>query len=87
MKYCAYHDVMTGKYDCNYATVVNNSIVCTSKECTHGCDYNRDYFIGISEEEDDICLSCPYYNPEAPDCCTYAPDACYYDEDPDKYPF
>lgn len=60
MKYCAYHDVMTGKYDCNYATVVNNSIVCTSKECTHGCDYKRDHFIGISEEE--VVKRCKLYS-------------------------
>lgn len=32
------------------------------------------------DEDEDVCLSCPYFNPEAPDCCTYSPDDCYYNE-------
>lgn len=51
MNYCTYHDVMTGKYDCNYATVVNNTVVCTSKECEHGGDYLKEHLIGLSDEE------------------------------------
>lgn len=46
-----------------------------------------DLFIKDEDDEDDECLSCPYFNPEAPDCCTYSPEACYYDTDPDTYLF
>ena len=35
MKHCFNHDVATGKYDCPYADVVNNTICCTGKECNH----------------------------------------------------
>lgn len=38
MRYCFYRDVHTGKYDCNYADVVNNTVVCTSKECKYGSE-------------------------------------------------
>ena len=38
LSYCRYHDVATGKYDCPYAEVVNNSIVCNST-----CMYNSKY--------------------------------------------
>lgn len=93
MKYCYNHDVLCGTYDCNYATVVNNSIMCTAESCWYQYNkysdpLNKSMVVDNSyEDEDDECLSCPYFNPEAPDCCTYAPEACYYDTDPDKYPF
>ena len=35
LAYCRYHDVATGVYECPYAEVVNNSIV-----CNHTCMYN-----------------------------------------------
>ena len=35
MNYCFNHDVATGKYDCSYADVVNNTICCTAHECNH----------------------------------------------------
>lgn len=30
---------------------------------------------------EDVRVSCPYFNPTAPDCYTYSPEACYYDEE------
>ena len=33
--YCYNHDVATGKYDCPYADVVNNSICCNCDECNY----------------------------------------------------
>lgn len=50
MNYCTYRDVMTGNYNCPYATVVNNSVVCTSKECGHNGSM-RNQFLGESECE------------------------------------
>lgn len=82
--YCNNHDVATGKYDCPYADVVNNTLCCTSHECNYNDSRVVDNYL---DDDDDECLSYPYFNPEAPDCCTYAPEACYYDADPDKYPF
>lgn len=35
MTYCYNHDVATGKYDCPYADVVNNSICCNCNECNY----------------------------------------------------
>lgn len=35
MKYCFYRDVATGAYNCPYASVVNNTICCTSIEKCH----------------------------------------------------
>lgn len=35
MKYCFYRDVATGAYNCPYASVVNNTICCTSTEKCH----------------------------------------------------
>ena len=32
-RYCCNHDVLCGTYDCNMADVVNNSVMCESKEC------------------------------------------------------
>lgn len=85
--YCSNHDVATGNYDCPYATTVLNTICCTGHECNHKGIYENTVVNNLYEDEDDECLSCPYFNPEAPDCCTYAPEACYYDTEPDKYPF
>lgn len=87
MVYCSNRDVATGNYDCPYATTVMNTICCTGHECNHKGIYEKPVVDNYLEDEDDECLSCPYFNPEAPDCCTYAPEACYYDTDPDKYPF
>lgn len=39
--YCSNRDVATGKYDCPYADVVNNSIVCTSKECNYSVSIEK----------------------------------------------
>lgn len=86
-RYCCNHDVATGKYDCPYADVVNNSICCNSNECNYKSNHSNQVVNNSFEDEDDECLSCPYFNPEAPDCCTYSPEACYYDPDPDTYPF
>lgn len=86
-RYCCNHDVLCGKYDCNMADVVNNTICCTGHECNHKGIYEKPVVDNYLDDEDDECLSCPYFNPEAPDCCNYAPEACYYDTDPDKYPF
>ena len=85
--YCSNRDVATGKYDCPYADVVNNTICCTGHECNHKGIYEKPVVENYLDDEDDECLSCPYFNPEASDCCTYAPEACYYDTDPNTYPF
>ena len=50
MNYCTYRDVFTGNYDCPYATVVNNSVVCTSKECNHS-DSMKNQFLGETDRE------------------------------------
>lgn len=85
--YCSNRDVATGSYDCPYATTVMNTICCTGHECNYRGIYEKPVVNNSYEDEDDECLSCPYFNPEAPDCCTYAQDVCYYDADPDTYPF
>lgn len=41
MVYCLNHDVATGKYDCPYSDVVNNSICCTGHECNHKGIYEK----------------------------------------------
>lgn len=52
MNYCTYRDVFTSNYDCPYATVVNNSVMCKSKECMYnGGDYAKKHLIGMSEDE------------------------------------
>lgn len=50
MNYCTYREVMTGNYDCPYATVVNNSVVCTSKECNYSVSM-KNQFLGESDRE------------------------------------
>lgn len=35
MVHCCNHDVATGKYDCPYADVVNNTLCCTGHECNY----------------------------------------------------
>lgn len=50
MKYCTYRDVHTGNYDCPYASVVNNSIVCNSTEDCHSVDYRKKYLTGDLED-------------------------------------
>lgn len=85
--YCSNRDVATGNYDCPYATTVLNTICCTGHECNHKGIYEKPVVDNSLEDEIDECLSCPYFNPEEPDCCQYVPDGCYYDPDPDKYPF
>lgn len=95
--YCDNRDVATGNYDCPYATTVMNTICCTGQECNYKGIYNKpsevvnnsvenEHQISIPDEED-ACFSCPYFNPVAPDCCSYSPEACYYDADYDNYPF
>lgn len=50
--YCCNHDVLCGTYDCNMADVVNNSVICESKECVYnGGDDAKKHFIDMSEEE------------------------------------
>ena len=39
--YCCNHDVATGKYECPYADVVNNTICCTGHECNYKGIYNK----------------------------------------------
>lgn len=46
MKYCTYREVHTGNYNCPYASVVNNSIVCNSSEDCYSEDYRKKYLIG-----------------------------------------
>ena len=47
-RYCCNHDVLCGTYDCNMADVVNNSVMCKSKECMYnGGDYAKKHFIGL----------------------------------------
>lgn len=59
MKYCCNHDVLCGTYDCNMADVVNNSVMCESKECMYnGGDYAKKHFIGMSEKEMAYHLKC-----------------------------
>lgn len=80
MNYCYNRDVATGNYDCPYADVVNNSIMCTTKSCWYQYNkyadpLNKSMVVNNSlEDEDDVCFSCPYFNPEAPDCFTYSPE-------------
>lgn len=85
--YCCNHDVATGKYECPYADIIENTICCTVHECNHKGIYEKPVVDNSLEDEIDVCLSCTYYKPEAPDYCTYASEACYYDTDPDTYPF
>ena len=52
LRYCCNHDVLSGSYDCNMADVVNNSVMCESKECMYnGGDYAKKHLIGMSEDE------------------------------------
>lgn len=83
--FCQNHEVACGNYDCNYADVVNNTIICNSNSCNYQSIYKPIEL--IDKEEEDNCFSCPYFDVQAPDCCKYAPEACYYDPDPDSYPF
>lgn len=39
--YCHNHDVAVGTYECPCANLVNNSIVCTSKECRYNSMHIR----------------------------------------------
>lgn len=39
--YCRNHDVAVGTYECPCANLVNNSIVCTSKECRYNSMHIR----------------------------------------------
>lgn len=41
MKHCYNHDVATGKYECPYADVVNNTICCTGHECNYRDNYKN----------------------------------------------
>lgn len=51
-RYCCNHDVLCGKYDCNMADVVNNSVMCKSKECMYnGGDYAKKHLVGMTKEE------------------------------------
>lgn len=45
------------------------------------CDKCGKLVINNLTEDEDRCFSCPYYDPTAPDCCTYNPESCYYDEE------
>ena len=51
MRYCLYRDVHTGKYDCNYADVVNNTVVCTSKECKYGSSVYETFENSLDDED------------------------------------
>ena len=39
--YCSNRDVVTGNYDCPYATTVMNTICCTGHECNHKGIYEK----------------------------------------------
>ena len=41
MVHCRNHDVATGKYECPYADVVNNTICCTGHECNYRDNYKN----------------------------------------------
>ena len=61
--YCSNHDVAVGTYECPCANLVNNSIVCTSKECRYNSMHIRftsssenaivvnNYELSLNEEE------------------------------------
>ena len=51
MRYCFYHDVATGKYDCPYADVVNNSICCNCNECNYKGNNQKPVVDNLTEEE------------------------------------
>lgn len=51
-RYCYNHDVLCGEYNCNMADVVNNSVMCDSKECAYnGGDYAKKHLVGMTKEE------------------------------------
>lgn len=37
--FCKNHDVACGNYDCNYADVVNSTIICNAKNCIYQSIY------------------------------------------------
>ena len=61
--YCCNHDVAVGSYECPCANLVNNSIVCTSKECRYNSLHIRftsssanaivvnNYVLSLNEED------------------------------------
>ena len=40
LPFCKNHEVACGNYDCNYADVVNNTIICTAKTCNYQSIYS-----------------------------------------------
>lgn len=80
MKYCTYREVHTGNYNCPYASVVNNSIVCNSSEDCYSEDYRKKYLIGdlkdlnnlygkvVYDLLDELSTTIPVdFNPDLPD--------------------
>lgn len=51
--YCHNHDVAVGTYECPYVNLVNNSIVCTSKECR----YNSEHILFTSSSANAIVVN------------------------------
>lgn len=57
--FCKNHDVACGNYDCNYADVVNNTIICNAKTCNHQSIYIpiklnshvNEYEVSLNEED------------------------------------
>ena len=50
--YCHYHDVATGKYECPYADLIDNSIVCTT-ECVYNAQGVKISKVKFTEMKDD----------------------------------
>ncbi|MBQ2285582.1 MAG: hypothetical protein II244_07955 [Clostridia bacterium] len=54
LAYCRYHKVATGEYECPYADVVNNTIVC-NRTCVYNSKYcNIEYEYENSIDDEDI---------------------------------
>ena len=82
MNYCYNHDVATGKYDCPYADVVNNSICCNCNECNYKGIYEKPVVDNSDEDERYKYFKChsgEVYGKSVYDLLANMPD--------DKFPF
>lgn len=41
LPFCRNHEVACGSYDCNYADIKDNTIVCTATDCIYQSSYNN----------------------------------------------
>lgn len=59
--FCKNYQVACGSYNCNYADVVNNTIICTAKTCNYQSIYNpiklkafvKDNEVNLNDEDPD----------------------------------